>query len=78
MKTAVSVPDKIFRAAERHAKRARKSRSQVYSEALAEYLTRHSPDEVTDAMNRALEQIAEPSDPFVARAARTTLGRTEW
>jgi metal-responsive CopG/Arc/MetJ family transcriptional regulator len=78
MKTAVSVPNKVFRAAERLAKRARKSRSQLYSEALSEYLIRHSPDEVTEAMNRALEQIGDASDPFVTRAARAILERTEW
>jgi metal-responsive CopG/Arc/MetJ family transcriptional regulator len=78
MKTAVSVPDAVFLAAERQAKRSHKSRSQVYSEALAEYLSRHSPDEVTEAMNRALARIAEPQDAFVSAAARRVLERTEW
>lgn len=49
MKTAVSLPDDIFRAADKLAKRARKSRSRLYAEALAEYLARHASDEVTDA-----------------------------
>jgi metal-responsive CopG/Arc/MetJ family transcriptional regulator len=78
MKTAVSLPDQVFRAAERHAKRARKSRSQLYAEALSEYLNRHSPEEVTEAMNRALEQLSEHTDPFVSQASRRILGRTEW
>jgi hypothetical protein len=78
MKTAVSIPDRVFRAADWLARRARKSRSQLYSEALSEYLTRHSPDEVTEAMNRALEQIGTPGDSFVKRAGRTILERTEW
>jgi metal-responsive CopG/Arc/MetJ family transcriptional regulator len=78
MKTAVSLPEQVFRAAERHAKRARKSRSQLYAEALSEYLARHSPDEVTEAMNRVVEQIEEPIDPFVTRAGRRILERTEW
>lgn len=79
MKTAVSLPDDLFRAAERHAKRARKSRSQLYAEALAEYLARHAPDEVTEAMNRVVEQLGEAqADRFVAAAARRVLARTEW
>jgi metal-responsive CopG/Arc/MetJ family transcriptional regulator len=78
MKTAVSLPDQVFRAAERHAKRARKSRSQLYAEALSEYLTRHSPDEVTEAMNRVVERLGEQTDPFVARAGRRILERTDW
>jgi metal-responsive CopG/Arc/MetJ family transcriptional regulator len=78
MKTAVSLPDEVFRAAERHAKRTRKSRSQLYAEALSEYLVRHSPEEVTEAMNRVVEAVGEQSDLFVRRAARRVLERTEW
>ncbi len=78
MKTAISLPDDVFRAAERHARRARKSRSQLYAEAIAEYLSRHAPDEVTEAMNHVVDQLGEPIDPFVTAAARRILKRSEW
>jgi metal-responsive CopG/Arc/MetJ family transcriptional regulator len=78
MKTAVSLPDAVFRAAERQAHRLKKSRSKLYAEALSEYLVRHAPDEVTAAMDRVVEQLGEPSDPFVSAAARRVLERTEW
>ena len=66
MKTAISLPDELFRAAERQAKRTRKTRSQLYAEALAEYLARHAPDEVTEAMNRVVERVGELGpDPFL-------------
>jgi len=78
MKTAVSLPDKLFRAAEQQARRTKKSRSQLYADALAEYLIRHAPDEVTDAMNRVVEQVGEPLDRFVSHAARRILERSEW
>ena len=81
MKTAVSLPDRLFRAAEQYARRAEKSRSQLYAEALAEYLTRHAPDEVTDAMNRVVGQLeasGEAPDSFAAAAARGVLARSEW
>jgi len=80
VKTAVSLPDQIFQAAERHAKRTHKSRSHLYAEALAEYLARHAPDEVAKAMNRVLEQLGgeQGNDPFVARAGRRILERTDW
>jgi len=78
MRTAVSLPEQLFRAAERHAKRAHKSRSQLYAEALIEYLTRHSPEKVTEAMNRVLEKLGEPqNDPSVARAGHRILERTD-
>lgn len=73
MKTAISLPDPLFRAAERHARRARKSRSQLYAEAMAEYLARHAPEEVTEAMNRVVDRLAGESDPFVAAAGRRVL-----
>jgi metal-responsive CopG/Arc/MetJ family transcriptional regulator len=77
MKTAISLPDEVFRAAERHARRMRKSRSQLYAEALAEYLARHAPDEVTEAINQVVDQLTVPADPFVRAAARRVLERTE-
>jgi metal-responsive CopG/Arc/MetJ family transcriptional regulator len=78
MKTAVSLPDRLFREAERHAKRTKKSRSQLYADALSEYLVRHAPDEVTEAMNQVVNRLNEPTDSFVATAARRTLERSEW
>lgn len=79
MKTAISLPDDLFRAAERQAKRMRKSRSQLYAEAIEEFLARHSPDEVTEAMNKVIDQLPdEKGDPFVREAARRTLERSEW
>ena len=78
MKTAISLPDAVFHAAERQAKRTQKSRSQLYAEALAEYLSRHAPDEVTDAMNQVVDQFDQARDPFVLAAAQSVLARSEW
>ena len=77
MKTAISLPDAVFRAAERQAKRAQKSRSQLYAEALAEYLSRHAPEEVTEAMNRVVDLLEEGRDPFTHAAAHAVLQRAE-
>lgn len=78
MKTAVSIPDDVFEKAERFARRAKRSRSEVFSAALREYIARHSPDEVTVAINQALENIGEQKDEFVSAAARRVLEKTEW
>lgn len=78
MKTAVSIPDEIFKGAERLARRTKRSRSRLFSEALKEYLARHAPDEVTEAMNRACKQAGESGDDFVSSASRRTLERSEW
>jgi metal-responsive CopG/Arc/MetJ family transcriptional regulator len=78
MKTAVSVPDDVFESAERLARRERRSRSEVYSAALREYVARHSPDEVSEAIDRVVVDISGTMDPFVDDAGRRILGRTEW
>jgi metal-responsive CopG/Arc/MetJ family transcriptional regulator len=78
MKTAVSIPDDVFEQAERLARRARTSRSHLFSSALREYLARHAPDEVTEAMNRVCAEVRDPPDPFVVAGARRTLERSEW
>lgn len=78
MKTAVSIPDDIFKKAEILARRTQKSRSQLFSEALWEYLARHSPEEVTDAMNQVIDEIGESTDPFLSFASKRVLERTEW
>lgn len=78
MKTAVSIPDDVFRGAERLAQRSGMSRSQLYSEALKEYVARHAPDEVTAAMDRVCAELSDSYDPFVSLAASHTLEKTEW
>ena len=78
MKTAVSIPDAVFEKVERLARRARRSRSQVLSAALQEYVARHAPDEVTEAMNRACAEVGDSRDPFVAAAGRRVLSNSEW
>jgi predicted transcriptional regulator len=78
MKTAVSVPDEVFGRAERLAKRLKLSRSELYSRALADYVNRHAPDEVTEAWDRTLRELGQPSDEFNRLAARRVLERIEW
>ena len=78
MKTAVSIPDEVFDGAERLARRSKRSRSRIFTDALREYLARHSPDEVTEAANRACAEIGDTRDPFVEAAAYQILARSEW
>ena len=78
MKTAVSVPDDVFERAERLARRAGRSRSELYSAALREYVARHAPEDVTEALDRVSGQIDPPLDPFIAAGGRRVLEASEW
>ena len=51
MKTAISIPDKVFRSADSLAKRLGMSRSQLYSTAISKYLSRHQGKQVTEKLN---------------------------
>lgn len=78
MKTAISIPKDVFDKAERLAKRARKSRSQLYCEAIREYVARHSPDEITEALDLVIEENGQPEEEFIQLASARTLARVEW
>ncbi|MBK8871348.1 MAG: hypothetical protein KBG07_00185 [Elusimicrobia bacterium] len=78
MKTAISMPNRLFRQVEEYTRRVKKSRSRLLSEAMQEYLYRHSPNEVTEAMNRVCGEMSEPLDPFLQEAGRRRLKTSSW
>ncbi len=56
----------------------KKSRSQLFSHALEEYIVRHAPDHVTEAMDEVCAEIGVEPDPFVSAASRRILERSDW
>lgn len=78
MKTAVSIPDKLFHRAEKLAHRLGKRRSQLYQEALLEYVTRREGASVTEALDEVVAAAGPSEDPWLAAAGRQALERSEW
>ena len=78
MKTAVSIPDDLFEAARKLALHSRKSRSRIFSDALKEYVARHAPDDITEAMDRVCAELGARENGFAAAASRRILKRSEW
>ena len=78
MKTTVSIPDNVFKEVERLARRMKKSRSELFSNALSEYVARHVPDQLTETMDQVCAEIGSEPDPFVSAASRRVLERSEW
>ena len=78
MKTAVSIPDELFRKADDLAHRLGKSRSEVYREALADYVSRREPGAVTRALDELAEELTADGGELRAEAARRALERSEW
>ncbi len=78
MKTAISLPEALFRDADELARRMKTSRSDVYRQALEEFVARHDVDAITDALDRALAEIEQTTDEFSGAASRKILEQTEW
>lgn len=75
VKTGASIPDPLFRAADRADRRLRISRSELYARALERFLRAESSEEVTarlDAIYGAEESRLEPE---CARAQERALRR---
>lgn len=77
MKTAVSVPDEVFRAAESAARRLGISRSQLYTRAIQDFLTDQEDDPVTAALDDLAEELRGEEAPNVGRSLIES-GAWEW
>ena len=80
MKTAISIPDRVFRSAEQLAARLGVSRSQLYSKALAALVDKHRDDLITSRLNEIYGPGAESSsvDAGLASLQLRTLARDKW
>lgn len=76
MKVAISVPDRVHRAADRAARRMRVPRSQLYVKALEAYLAATSEEEITRRLDAVYGTETGPADPFLSAASRATLRRS--
>ncbi len=78
MKTAVSIPDPLFDAAEAVAERLGMSRSQLYANAVSEYLAKHRDDQVTEALNRVYAEYSSALDPVLEAMQFASLPKEDW
>lgn len=78
MKVAVSIPDPVFSDAEDLARRLKFSRSKLYARALGEFIANHEPDQLTEAMNAAVDAAGQQPDDFVREAGRRIAAHSEW
>jgi metal-responsive CopG/Arc/MetJ family transcriptional regulator len=78
MKTAISIPDRIFDAAERVARRLRISRSELYARAVASFVEDHNGDRVSEELDRVYSEMDSKLDPDVARLQSATVLEDDW
>lgn len=75
VKTAVSLPDDLFRLAEAAAGRLRVSRSQLYATAISDYLDRQQAGAVTERLNEIYSRRSSKVDPVLHRAQMASLDK---
>jgi metal-responsive CopG/Arc/MetJ family transcriptional regulator len=78
MKTAISLPDDLFQAAERFAQDQGLSRSELYAQALAFFLQAHRYEGITKALDAVYATEESALDPALTVAQRRTLMKDEW
>jgi metal-responsive CopG/Arc/MetJ family transcriptional regulator len=78
MKTAVSLPDKVFAAAETLARRLRLSRSALYARALERLLADEQGARITERLNAVYGARDSTLDSRLAVAQSQALGPDEW
>ncbi len=61
MKTAVSIPDRVFQSAEKLAVRLGVSRSELYAKAVAALVEKHREDVITSQLNELYGSDGEKS-----------------
>lgn len=81
MRTAVSVPDGVFRMAEQLAQDRRMSRSELYTRALDEYVhkhQRHDREELLGSINRVCDRVDTGLDAATKALRDASLPKGEW
>jgi metal-responsive CopG/Arc/MetJ family transcriptional regulator len=78
MKTAVSMPDDLFRLAEATARRLRVSRSELYAKAIAEFLKRQDGNAITERLNDVYSRHPAKVDSALNRAQLKSLEKNRW
>lgn len=78
MKTAISLPDDLFDAADQLAERLGVSRSRLYATAVAEYVAKHRDQDVTARLNEVYSDEGGGLEPELRRAQARSLDRSEW
>jgi metal-responsive CopG/Arc/MetJ family transcriptional regulator len=73
MKTAISLPDDLFYAAEETAEELGIPRSRLIANALREFISRHRKEHITEQLNRVYEKIDKSMEMNRGNASIETL-----
>lgn len=78
MKTAISIPDEVFEAADRAAKKLGVSRSELYATAVHEFVERHRIEDVTTKLNEVYSSSTSDLDESLHQMQGQVLAKEDW
>jgi len=78
MKTAISIPDPIFQAAEGLARRLGISRSELYAKAVAEYMKSHKNKNITKKLDEIYGNESSALDEKLHTMQTRSIPTEEW
>jgi len=78
MKTAISVPDQVFEAAEHLARDLGISRSELYSTAVARFLQQHDTSRITEKLDRLYSVQPSELDQEVRELQASSVPEGAW
>jgi len=78
MKTAISIPDQVFEAADRTAKRLGVSRSELYATAVHEFLERHRIEDVSSKLDEVYATNPSGLEEGLKKMQNQSLDKEDW
>ncbi len=78
MKTAISLPDSVFKEAEALAQRLGLSRSELYTNALKAHLKKYKSSQILQKLNHVYSEEPSELDPVIAKIQFLSLPSEDW
>lgn len=78
MKTAISIPNKVFESAEKLSRRLGQSRSQLYTQAINSYVIKYQKDNLTEELNEVYESEDSKLSTSLANLQYRSLPKDKW
>ena len=78
MRTAISIPDRIFQSAEILAHQLKISRSELFTKAMSEYLEAHKCQDVTESLNQVYANFSSKLDKELALMQLNSVEQEDW
>lgn len=78
MKTAISIPDRLFDAADQYAKNHGFSRSKLYAKAMEQYLDQHPADHITNELNKVYRGDNSKLDSVTSSLQSHSIEQEKW